>query len=127
MIIAVLLAAALAWWLHRDGVLLPNLRRLGVAAGAALLAVRLMETGLVLAALAVGAGGIWWWVVSRPATIPTTAVTAARGLLGVGTDADAAAINAAWRQRMAQVHPDRGGDTMLTAQVTAARDLLLRR
>lgn len=121
MIVALLLVAGLGWWLHREGLLLPNLRRLGVAAGAGVVAVELLRTGQPLAAAAVAGGGVWWWVASRP----DPARTAARTLLGLPPKADANAIHAAWRQVMAEAHPDRGGSAAHAAAVTAARDLLL--
>src|SRR5690554_469531 len=49
----------------------------------------------------------------------------ARSLLGVGKDADRAAINAAWRSHLTAHHPDRGGDEKLARQINRARDLLL--
>lgn len=125
MIIALLLVAGLGWWLHREGVLLPNLRRFGVAAGAAVIALRLLETGQLLAAAAVAGGGAWWWFAAarRPAE---GRLDAARAVLGVPPTADADAIHAAWRRTIAEVHPDRGGTADRAAAVTAARDLLLR-
>lgn len=50
----------------------------------------------------------------------------ARRLLGVGRDATADEIRAAWRLRMAEAHPDRGGDPELAKKLVDARDLLLR-
>lgn len=127
MIIALLLVAGLGWWLHKEGALLPNLRRFGVAAGAAIIALRLVETGQILAGVAVAAAGAWWWVASRPATPRARDLAAARAVLGVAATADAQAIHAAWRRAIAEVHPDRGGSAERAAQVSAARDLLLRR
>ncbi|MBV8973382.1 MAG: molecular chaperone DnaJ [Sphingomonadaceae bacterium] len=124
MILALIAVAALTWWLHRDGLLLPNLRRFGVAAGAALVAARLVTDGAPFAAAAVVAAGVWWWTASRP--VAMSDVAAARALLGVDAAADAAAIRTAWRQAIADAHPDRGGSTDLAARLTAARDLLLR-
>ena len=49
----------------------------------------------------------------------------ARSLLGVDNKADQAAINEAWRQRLAEHHPDRGGDEQLASQINRARDILL--
>lgn len=127
MIVALLLVAGLGWWLHQEGVLLPNLRRFGVAAGAAIVALRLLETGQVLAGAAVAAGGVWWWIASKPKLPAASELAAARAVLGVGPGADAGVINAAWRRVIAEVHPDRGGSAERAAQVSAARDLLLRR
>ena len=129
MILAILLAAGLAWWLHKEGVLLPNLRRLAIGGGGALLIVRLVETGqLVFAALAATALVGWWVATRKPARPAAPAeIAEARAVLGVGAQDDAAAINAAWRRVIAQVHPDKGGTADLARRVTAARDLLLSR
>lgn len=56
------------------------------------------------------------------------AMTRARALeiLGLHEGADETAIEAAWRRLMKRVHPDVGGSEALVAEVTAARDLLLR-
>lgn len=55
----------------------------------------------------------------------TMGIDEARALLGVPADADAAAVRAAHRRIVAQVHPDKGGTAELTARVNAARDVLL--
>ena len=124
--IALLLAAALAWWLHKRGELVPNLLRLGGSAAAALLAIRMIESGRPLVALALAAAGAWWWVARRPVAVSIVDVAEARAVLGLSAGADAAAIRAAWRDQIARVHPDKGGTAALAAQVTAARDVLLR-
>ncbi len=49
----------------------------------------------------------------------------ARSLLGIAETADQAAINAAWRSRLTEHHPDRGGDEELARQINRARDILL--
>lgn len=49
----------------------------------------------------------------------------ARSLLGVRVDADRNAINNAWRERLTEHHPDRGGDEELARQINRARDILL--
>ena len=56
-----------------------------------------------------------------------TSPAEARAILGVSAGADAAAIRAAHRRLVTQVHPDRGGSAELARRVNAARDLLLRR
>lgn len=52
---------------------------------------------------------------------------AARVLLGVDANASAAEIRAAYRAKMAQAHPDRGGSHNEAARLTAARDRLLKK
>ena len=54
------------------------------------------------------------------------ALAQARDLLGVTPKADAAAIRAAHRKRIARIHPDRGGSSDAVHEADAARDLLLR-
>lgn len=127
MVIALLLSAALAWWLHRRGELVPNLARLGGSAVLGLLALRMLETGkpLIAAGLAAGAA-VWWWR-GGAKSLEARDTADARALLGVAKDADAAVIQAAWRRKIAAAHPDRGGTTDKVAAVTAARDLLLAR
>jgi len=49
----------------------------------------------------------------------------ARSLLGVSDDAGFIEINAAWKQRLAEHHPDNGGDEQLAKMINRARDLLL--
>lgn len=52
--------------------------------------------------------------------------SAARALLGVGTNATPDEIRRAYRTKMAQAHPDRGGSHNEAARLTAARDRLLK-
>ena len=49
----------------------------------------------------------------------------ARSLLGVDQDATRDAINNAWRDRLAEHHPDKGGDEQLAQMINRARDILL--
>jgi len=50
---------------------------------------------------------------------------AARAILGVPKGASHQQIRAAYRAKMAQAHPDRGGSNAEAARLTAARDRLL--
>lgn len=125
--IALILAAALAWWLHKRGELMPNLLRLGGTGAAALLAIRMLETGRPLVALIIGAAGYFWWTTQGGKTLTIGEAARARALLGVGREADAEAIQAAWRRRMVAAHPDGGGSDAAAQDLTAARDFLLAR
>ncbi len=49
----------------------------------------------------------------------------ARSLLGVRFDATRQDINSAWRERLAEHHPDKGGDEQLAQMINRARDILL--
>lgn len=65
---------------------------------------------------------------TTPATAaPDAEIARARRALGVGADATEQEIRAAYRTKMAQAHPDRGGAHADAARLTAARDLLLKR
>ena len=57
----------------------------------------------------------------------TSEDSAARRLLGVGPNATADEIRAAYRAKMARAHPDRGGSHNEAARLTAARDRLLKK
>lgn len=105
-----------------------------------------------LAGLAAVAGGAWLWVqramkahsvwktmrgmagaktaepppsAPPPAAAGTMSVDEAREILGVGPEADAAAIKAAHRRLMEANHPDRGGSNWIAARLNQARDRLL--
>ena len=71
---------------------------------------------------------------ARPATRRMSRVAPLSGseldaqhLLGVPADSDEQAIREAYRRRIAEVHPDRGGSDAVTRELNAARDLLLAR
>ena len=123
MTIALLLAAALAWWLHKRGELVPNLARLVGTGAAALVAIRMLEGGRILPAIVAGGVAYGWWRFNRP----IDPFVRARRLLGIDDDADAAAIQAAWRGRMTTAHPDAGGSDSAARALTEARDILLAR
>lgn len=103
-----------------------------VLAGAALIA---LSRGGLWPALMLGAAAAATWVVwpamRRPAPPPPAASSRedaeARMILGVGPQATEADIRAAYRRKMRQAHPDRGGRHSDAVRLTAARDRLLRR
>ena len=121
--LALLLAAALAWWLHKRGELVPNLVRLLGAGAGGLSASRMLETGHLLAAGLAAAAAWSWWRYQQP----VDPAVRARRLLGLADGADAAAIQAAWRSAISNAHPDAGGSDGAARAVTEARDLLLAR
>lgn len=63
--------------------------------------------------------------VSRVAP-PGSDEQAANALLGVDIHSDAQAVRDAYRSRIAETHPDRGGSAELAQELNAARELLLR-
>ncbi|OYQ28740.1 hypothetical protein CHU93_08570 [Sandarakinorhabdus cyanobacteriorum] len=125
MLLAILAVAALAWWLHREGLLLPNLIRLGGTAAAGLLAVRFLTSGRILMAALAAAIAFGWWVWNSNGSSGNRRLTSAARLLGVPEDAPAEVIWQAWRQKMASAHPDAGGSDDQAQALTAARDLLI--
>jgi DnaJ-domain-containing protein 1 len=60
------------------------------------------------------------------AATPRPAEAEARAILGVGLAATPAEIRAAYRRKIAEAHPDRGGNHDQAARLTAARDTLLK-
>ncbi len=74
--------------------------------------------------------GLYLVLASRMRPVPVRRepmdMTEARAILGVGADATADQIHAAWRRQMARTHPDQGGTQGLAARVNAAKDRLLR-
>lgn len=125
--LALVLAAALAWWLHQRGELLPNLKRFGGAALAGVIALRLLTSGKPLMGIVAAVVAIIWWQVQvrRQASVLPEAETAALAVLGLAPGAGIGDIQAAFRARMAEAHPDAGGSDEAARSVTAARDLLL--
>lgn len=51
----------------------------------------------------------------------------AAAVLGVSSDADAAAIRAAHKKLISQTHPDKGGTDYLAAKINEARDVMMAR
>jgi len=105
-----------------------------VLAGAAIFAFArgLLWPGIALAAAAALAWELWPRLTrARPrasaSAPPDPADAEARTILGVGPDATSSEIRAAFRTKMAQCHPDRGGSHAEAARLTAARDRLLRK
>lgn len=126
MIVLVALAAGALAALWYVGALTPaRLRWIGIAAAGAL-ALRLLLTGQPLIAVAVGVLVAWLTFGNAPRARSEMTPEEAGRLLGVGADAGAVDINAAWRRLIAEVHPDKGGNAEASARVNAARDTLLK-
>jgi DnaJ-domain-containing protein 1 len=68
------------------------------------------------------------WPRAAPAPPASAGMTPdeARAMLGVGPQASAAEIRAAYARLMRRAHPDQGGSTGLATQLNLARDRLLR-
>jgi len=124
----VLLMVARISAIHRRRIL-ARWPALALAAGAILAMWRGgIGPAIVLLVLAVIA-----WFVSpallqrEPAQVtPRPAEAEARALLGVGLAATPDEIRAAYRRKIADAHPDRGGSHDQAARLTAARDTLLK-
>lgn len=131
-----LVAIALAGWLLWTGKLKRLTANDGVAIVMGLVAAITVAKGkpLLGAVPAVLAGLYALWRIrqpSQPVARPKSSeadmsVEEARGLLGVGLEADADAIRAAHRRLIAVTHPDRGGTEALARNINRARDVLLR-
>jgi hypothetical protein len=107
-------------------------------------AIYALSRGAYWAGLGLGIGAAIAWMVTpsmrpaprsrrarpRSASSPTredAADAEARAILGVRMGATEAEIRSAYRARITQAHPDRGGTHAEAARLTAARDRLLRR
>ena len=105
-----------------------NLARAALAVGAAAGAVIVGLRGLWPLSVALAVASAWLGRgVKTTNLVPqgeTMSEAQARAILGVGPGADAAAIEAAWRNMMRRTHPDQGGTDGLAAQVNAARERL---
>ncbi|MDR3509045.1 MAG: DnaJ domain-containing protein [Caulobacteraceae bacterium] len=101
----------------------------GVFAAAGFVGLRggLIEA-LLLAVVGAALTGSARWPRPAPAVTMPEAMSAAqaRAILGVGDDADADEIRAAYSRLMQRVHPDKGGAPGLAVQLNLARDRLLK-
>lgn len=128
MVIALFLAAALAWWLHKRGELTPNLIRFAGTGVFGFIAIRQFAVShFGIAALAAAAAYIWWRVHAPKPTRTITDEASALALLRIAPGASIDTIQQAWRTRMQEVHPDAGGSDAAARAVTEARDLLIAR
>jgi hypothetical protein len=133
MILALLAAAGLAYWMWRRGELAwLNINYL--LAGAAVLAGIwvLLRGELLVAPLLLGVAGYWYAGRKKPIRFSRTPrpsatmrIDEACRVLDVPASADAETIRSAHRRLVNRVHPDRGGSSDLAARVNMARDTLL--
>lgn len=86
---------------------------------------------LLVGGLMAGAGLLWLTVRSRPVPavrpVDDARCREALDLLGLGADADRAAVVEAHRRLIARLHPDVGGTEALARSINGARDYLLAR
>lgn len=122
------LAIALAGWAWWSGRLGSDPGRKLAIIGSALLSAWLLLRGQTIPGGALGAAATGMALAGmlrrKVGAIPMDEAEA-RQLLGLPLDADEAAIRAAHRRLIAQVHPDHGGTAELARRVNAARDVLL--
>jgi hypothetical protein len=98
-------------------------------------AILIMLRGRLLLGIALGVGAaVYYLWTNRPMPRVRSSVSGgamsdsqARAILGVAPGASETEIRAAFRQRIARAHPDRGGSNEEAARLTAARDILLKR
>ncbi|HJQ15384.1 MAG TPA: molecular chaperone DnaJ [Allosphingosinicella sp.] len=123
LILLVVAGGLFAWWTGRlKGFTYED----GVAAALFLLGLRFLTSGRVLPGAILMAAALLWAAYRRPSrTHRSMPVEDARALLGLGPDADLAAIRAAHRRLIARVHPDAGGSAELANRVNVARDTLI--
>lgn len=133
MLLAVAVVAWLVYWMYRNGELTraanamrPRLSRWLLVGASGLLALNGLRGGNWIEIL-VGIVAALGFAYVQAAAKPPAAETAARAVLGLDSRATAADVQAAWRRRISEAHPDRGGTADHAARVTAARDLLLAR
>ncbi|MET0248510.1 MAG: molecular chaperone DnaJ [Sphingobium sp.] len=134
--LAAVLLIGLAVWLIWSGRLQRMTAKDGMMLGVALVGAVLAAKGKpLIGAPSLGAVALYFALQGRrllgprrpshTASPPDTDIAHARALLGLGADADEAAIRAAHRRLITSVHPDRGGTEALAAQINMARDLML--
>jgi hypothetical protein len=120
-------AAAIGWWAWKTRG--TQAFRIGDVAAvvAALIGLRLLDgRSPIIGMAALGGAGWWLWFRRRtPAAETVMTPERARALLDLPPGATVEEIRAAHRRIVARVHPDAGGSTHLTAEVNAARDILL--
>lgn len=141
------LALALFVWVGRRGRpmfqrrewrILSGLASVAAFAAAAFLALRggwavapaliILGLWLAMSARSAGAGpGLGDNGQRGPSRTEVMSERAAREILGIGPDAGAEEIQAAYTHLMRRSHPDAGGSAGLAAQINAARDRLLSR
>lgn len=123
--IAFIAVAAIAWWLHKRGELVPNLLRYGGLAVAGLLAFRFLSSGRIVPAALAAAGGWAWWMWNQREAGGSSKLASAARLLNVPANAPSEVVWQAWRRAMTVAHPDAGGSAEAAQNLTAARDLLI--
>lgn len=133
MILALLAAAGLGYWMWRRGELAWLNINTALASVAALAALWVLIRGdLLVLPLLLGVAGFWYAGRKKPSRFsriqrPTKMmqIDEAYRVLDIPSDADAETIRSAHRRLVSRVHPDLGGSSDLAARVNMARDILL--
>lgn len=89
------------------------------------MAIKLLLVLVAICALWRWAFNQWPWEALNTRSTRQQGLFKARKLLGVEQGATAQQIKAAHKQRLAKVHPDRGGSNAQVHEANTARDLLL--
>jgi len=101
---------------------------IGVLAAAAFVAMRGGGLkGLLLAVIGLMLALSARWPRETAPSSEAMSLETARSTLGVGPEASASEIQAAYARLMRRAHPDQGGTTGLATQLNLARDRLLKR
>ncbi len=104
----------------------PTLTYLGILGGM-LVGVWWLGLGLFAVAAISWVAAPFFAVKSRPAAQPADPrERESLAILGLSASATSDDVRRAYRQKMAQAHPDRGGSHDHAAKLTAARDYLLK-
>ncbi|MEO0499825.1 MAG: DnaJ domain-containing protein [Pseudomonadota bacterium] len=123
LVIVLLGAVAVFWYL---GLLTPKRLRIMGGIGGLLIGLYILARGQAFVGLGLGTVGgyLLWSALRAPPPAGMTRRRAAK-LLGVRTSATPDEIRTAYRLAMASAHPDRGGSDAASAELNAARDVLM--
>lgn len=124
-LVVILIGALAVFWFL--GLLTPQRMRVIGGIGGLLIGLLLSARGAPLAGIPLMAAGGWlfWTATQKPELSNEMTIAKAAALLGVGETATPDQIRKAHRLAIAAAHPDRGGSEAKSADLNAARDVLL--